>query len=1492
MKRNFILWAIGAFALAAICFGQPPPVNYTLQPNFIFNDGDFTMSVAIADFDLDGDLDAVFGNYDYPYEFDGDNPVNELVGEEFGGLIKVYYNQLVQNATPADPIFDEYKWVSTIRRGTDCAVVGDYNKDAYPDIALGNILINYDAGNDALQGGVSILVNNGDPPWFHDQSIVELEGLAGMDIHCVRWVDLNNDGLLDLACLNVNTKIVYFYLNSMFQNGEQTEYILASAGQFQLDQIMAGFPSLSIIYYVNTIEFGDIDNDGKLDMAVNYRNPTVYFNNGSNPFFYKDNITVYVADPPEDSYCAMFGKYNGQNAIITGSRSISFAHEIPDAGELPDLLLENQFIGNDLYTYSAGVGLNRTWQEFDDLPPNIPGYNGHSHDYYQSVTDIFMADLIGDANPDFLTVSYPLAALDGSGDLEWSRGLSRIYEYQNGDFIQTWESSDPYQSTSLTLGDFDHTDSELNVITLEEHETTGQNNPGLFYIDHNPARCIDSVRIIGTYGGNVTKVKIEYDIYCFDLQNGWVSVNDSTALTSLPVNYTFTAYEVNYKYSTSLDILVGNQGNNIIYYRNDSITVNYTCQPYAPDINTTGVAVPDHPAVVNSQMDTDGAIGFCFWYYDEEDVTNDSWENINLWGTWTDWGEDFPGHYYWNALDQRVKTTGEHNKKFAMLIANSSPIWTTGEYMPQEDAEETDERLRTVDERFKTCIMRNYINRYRPYGYLSTQTDLDDDWGVTVFLGENEPNCICWGYGYFGENLQSVEDIANQIKYNYTILQRISEDLPEDVLEYASPNFSANPDPQGLVDYFNYFYDSEYDAVFKDFCDVIDFQAYNIGGGGTSTQWDYRDPWEILRIEDFMDNWTYLVETNDDFGKTFMTIEWGYGYGVNPPQINWVSSHNVEMFGYNRMRWSLPGFSPGGDEFPGDEHIAVYVAQGEILNGCYFYDESNNNPQEWGDAPQQHPLADPSDDYTKDYTFKRENEPGPDDDEFIHYIRAYEDPSSGTAYPITVWTINSGFSSALERTKLMAFDIYGDRYRFNDAKLMEFCQFGMAASDFDLHWYADHNDYPLYLKEMVVEEKRTFPLHDRWNWVSVNVDPENYTVQGMVDNEYFWQNGAVYNPDAIEDENGDRWPNVSLGDWNETKMYMVGYSQGTTGPLTLEPWGCVIPPDSVISLEGDATPHPPENWVAYFPNEILDIDVALGEEWSSGNSVFSHLVWIQHEGIYYDPQNASPFQMEPGKGYKIWVDTNCDLRYPSSAGPESIEPPSKPQDNSQIASINHFNFEYYTDDVYVIKINSLFIEGEPPSPGDEIAVFTPAGLCVGATECIGDTLVYIVAWKDNSLTEEIDGYQEGETMYFRYWDASAGVEFDLNFTYPIINAVGGWFKFGEGPFASIELMGGNELPSKYQLAQNYPNPFNPSTFICYDLPYESKVELIIYNIMGQKVSNLVNRIQSAGFHHANWNGKDDLGNDVASGIYFYSLKAHSTTGNKIFNENRKMILIR
>ena len=89
-----------------------------------------------------------------------------------------------------------------------------------------------------------------------------------------------------------------------------------------------------------------------------------------------------------------------------------------------------------------------------------------------------------------------------------------------------------------------------------------------------------------------------------------------------------------------------------------------------------------------------------------------------------------------------------------------------------------------------------------------------------------------------------------------------------------------------------------------------------------------------------------------------------------------------------------------------------------------------------------------------------------------------------------------------------------------------------------------------------------------------------------------------------------------------------------------------------------------------------------------------------------------------------------------------------------------------------------------------------------------------------------------------------------------------------------------------QLAQNYPNPFNPTTTIAFSIAQPSNVELKIYNVLGQLVRNLVNDRRMANNYKITWNGKNNAGSSVATGVYFYRLKAGTFTSTK------KMVLLR
>jgi 5'-nucleotidase/UDP-sugar diphosphatase len=107
------------------------------------------------------------------------------------------------------------------------------------------------------------------------------------------------------------------------------------------------------------------------------------------------------------------------------------------------------------------------------------------------------------------------------------------------------------------------------------------------------------------------------------------------------------------------------------------------------------------------------------------------------------------------------------------------------------------------------------------------------------------------------------------------------------------------------------------------------------------------------------------------------------------------------------------------------------------------------------------------------------------------------------------------------------------------------------------------------------------------------------------------------------------------------------------------------------------------------------------------------------------------------------------------------------------------------------------------------------------------------------------------------------------------------------PLAKIsEDETGVSQPQEFQLLQNYPNPFNPETDISYNLPEDSHVKLTVYNLLGQTVKTLVDEYQSAGSKRVTWDGTDEQGNKVASGVFLYKLQAGTLTDTK------KMILMK
>jgi hypothetical protein len=166
-------------------------------------------------------------------------------------------------------------------------------------------------------------------------------------------------------------------------------------------------------------------------------------------------------------------------------------------------------------------------------------------------------------------------------------------------------------------------------------------------------------------------------------------------------------------------------------------------------------------------------------------------------------------------------------------------------------------------------------------------------------------------------------------------------------------------------------------------------------------------------------------------------------------------------------------------------------------------------------------------------------------------------------------------------------------------------------------------------------------------------------------------------------------------------------------------------------------------------------------------------------------------------------------------------------------------------------------------------------------------------------------YRSGQSAPAYYYNPSGDIYFpgrwplpeDLAYTNTTLQAAGtdgfalgdlNWFPAQKAKWlvTGIKEDKGSQIPNTFSLSNAYPNPFNPTTNIKFSIAKSENINLVVFNVLGQKVKTLVNGAMKAGSYTATWDGRDDFGSHVASGIYFYRLESQS------FNVTKKMILMK
>jgi hypothetical protein len=287
---------------------------------------------------------------------------------------------------------------------------------------------------------------------------------------------------------------------------------------------------------------------------------------------------------------------------------------------------------------------------------------------------------------------------------------------------------------------------------------------------------------------------------------------------------------------------------------------------------------------------------------------------------------------------------------------------------------------------------------------------------------------------------------------------------------------------------------------------------------------------------------------------------------------------------------------------------------------------------------------------------------------------------------------------------------------------------------------------------------------------------------------------------------------------------------------------------------------------------VDDVSVTLAEGWNMIGSVSDAAMLDDPSGIviagtmYGYPYGDPASVIDPGSGYWVRASADGDVTISSGAGSaKTIE---------KIVDANTLRFNNTQTLYFGIRVadESRLSYSLPPKPFEGAFDVRFAGDWKIAED--GGTIEVMNNTDRLSIDYDIT-IPAGDQMRWILTDNKTEYELEETGTIEII-----------GNASDFALAKVSVVPEAYLLSQNYPNPFNPVTNISYGLPKESFVTITVYNIMGQKVTELVNEVRHAGYHTVVWNSANLAGEPVSSGVYVYII----TAGD--YHAVKKMILMK